>query len=151
VIAIELFEVPAEADDAFVAAWRDERSGATLFRAVRDDVAPRFVSIGDPGSYELVHDDGAVDGPGGVILIAPLAETTDRFLDGWQRLRDALAPRRGYLGTRLYRSGDEFVHVARWSSPLMVYRAVRDPGFPALAEPIGFPLQPVLYQRLRVT
>ena len=135
---IELFEVPPERDDDFLAEWRAARTGGTLFRALREDVAVRFVSIAaGAGAYELVHEDGAVDEPGGVTLIealdvAPGAEA--EFLRAWHETRDATARHRGYLGTRLYRSGPRFITVARWSSPLMVARARVD--------------RPALYQRM---
>jgi hypothetical protein len=147
---IELFEVPPERDEDFVADWRREREAATLYRAVREDIAVRFVSVGPGGSYALAHEDGDVDGAGGVILVAPFASADAAFASGWQRLRKLLAGRRGYLGTRLYRSASEYpyVHVGRWSSPLMVFRATRDPEVRAAAEAIAFPPHPALYQRL---
>jgi hypothetical protein len=72
-----------------------------------------------------VHEEGTVDEPGGVILIALLATRPGAF-----------AGRRGYLGMRVYRSPahPRDVTVARWSSPLMIQRA----GAPYLA----------LYQRV---
>jgi hypothetical protein len=139
VTLIELFEVPPERDEAFLADWRAARAGATLYRALRDDVPVRFVSIArDGGSYELVHEDGAVDERGGVTLITPLDITADaepEFLRAWHEARDATARHRGYLGTRLYRSGSRFITVARWSSPLMVARAFT--ALPALYQPVA--------------
>lgn len=151
---IEWFEVPPDDDDAFLAAWRHERPvDATLFRALRADAGPRFVSVAAATSrevYEVVHDDGAVDGAGGVVLIEPLAGG-DEILSGWQTLRNYFAMRRGYLGTRLYRrpaTDPRVIQLTRWSSPLMVFRAVREPAFEALAARIAFPSRPALYQRL---
>ena len=45
-------------------------------------------------------------------------------------MRELLAPRQGYLGSRLHRGaagGFRFVAVVRWSSPLMHARALREP------------------------
>jgi hypothetical protein len=114
---IELYEVAPEDDEAFLAAWLADGNGV-LLRAVRDDAEVRYVSIapGD-GDYELVHEEGEVDAPGGVILIAASATPPGTF-----------AGHRGYLGMRVY-SGPGKVTVARWSSPLMIQRA----GAPYLA------------------
>jgi hypothetical protein len=111
--AIDLYEVAPGDDDDFLAAWEAEGRAGVLLRAIRDDVEARFVSI-DPGAgeYELVHEEGAVDEPGGVILIELSAVDPATF-----------AGRRGYLGMRIYRSPREHVTVARWSSPLMIQRA----------------------------
>jgi hypothetical protein len=109
--AIDFFDVPPEEDDAFIAAWREEHGAAPLFRAIRADAGSRFVGIAPAGPYALVHEEGAVDAPDGVLLI----DVT------------ALEPspgRRGYLGMRRYAAaGLPDVTVARWSSPLMVQRA----------------------------
>ena len=145
---IELFEVPPADDEAFLAAWRHERpGGVALFRALRDDVPVRFVGLApstSPDAYEVVHEDGAPEGPGGVVLIEPLEVDA-------AAVRAYFAGRRGYLGTRVYRRAapePRVIHLTRWSSPLMVFRAVRDPAFPALAAPAAFPARPALYQRL---
>jgi hypothetical protein len=138
--------VPPEADEAFLAHWRRAaRGGAALHRAVRDDVLLRFVSVGQAaltglpfpchgGAYELVHTDGDLDGPGGVIAIEAFElgpADDERFLAAWHPRRDFLATQRGHLGTRLHRSTGpaafRFVVLARWSSPLMVFRADRRP------------------------
>jgi hypothetical protein len=70
---IELFDVPPDQDEAFLCAWSAEPRDATLLRALREDVQPRFASLTD-----------APDG--GVLLIGRfvLPETG----------------RQGYLGTR---------------------------------------------------
>jgi hypothetical protein len=121
--AIELYDVPPGDDEGFLAAWRAEGAEGVLLRAIRDDADARYVSItpGD-GEYELVHEEGAVDEPGGVILLAMASADPGAF-----------AGNRGYLGMRVY-SGPGDVTVARWSSPLMIQRA----GAPYLA----------LYQRV---
>jgi hypothetical protein len=83
-----------------------------LLRAIRDDADPRWVSIAPgPGEYELVHEEGAVAAPGGVILIARSATAPG----AWAR-------HRGYLGMQVYRGVGDLT-VARWSSPLMIQRA----------------------------
>ncbi len=133
VTLITAFEVPPDADEPFVGAWRTARApagDAVLHRALRADVPFRFVEItrigedddappatADPlvtpahlGRYGVAHEDGAPDGDEGVVLInlfevAPADD--ERFLAGWRRVRDELAAQRGYLGTRLHRSSDE--------------------------------------------
>jgi hypothetical protein len=107
--AISLYDVAPEDDEDFLAAW--EGSEGTLLRAIRDDAEVRYVSIGPGSDYALEHEEGDVDGPGGVILIAPSAAAPGAF-----------AGHRGYLGMRVY-SGPGDVTVARWSSPLMIQRA----------------------------
>jgi hypothetical protein len=138
VTLIELFEVPPERDAEFLAEWRAARTGATLYRALRDDVPVRFVSIAPHGGrFELVHEDGDVDGAGGITLIEPVDIAPDaeaEFLRLWHESRAAAAEHRGYLGTRLYRSGSRWITVARWSSPLMVARALS--SRPALYQPV---------------
>ena len=126
---IELFEVPPDADDAFLADWQRERGApATLYRAIREDTPIRFASVAPGDSHELIHEDGDVDGEGGIIRIDGFDEDG---LVAWREAHAVFATRRGYLGTRLYRSADGgFVAIARWSSPLMVQRA--DPSHPPL-------------------
>jgi heme oxygenase (mycobilin-producing) len=185
---ISAFEVPPDADAAFIAAWeqaRDllsQREGAALpalHRALRPDAEFRFVNIarvespkawrqaiGDAelpggtirfkahsGLYEVVHDDGAPEGAGGVILINPFEVTAgdeDRFVADWDRARELLARQRGYLGTRLHRSlaaaSFRFVNIARWSSPLAFSKAVQQPEFQHAAAAMTFPSHPALYQ-----
>jgi heme-degrading monooxygenase HmoA len=130
VTLITAFEVPPDADEPFVGAWRTARAApgpAVLHRALRADVTFRFVEIArigdadaeppapaDPlatpahlGRYRVAHEDGAPDGDEGVVLI-DLFEVDrgqdERFLSDWRPVRDALAEQRGYLGSRLHRS-----------------------------------------------
>jgi heme-degrading monooxygenase HmoA len=163
-VHITLFEVPAVADEQILDGW--EHPGAALYRALRDDVDFRFVatSAEDPadlpfrtyrGRYEIVHEDGDVDGAGGTVLINPFevpAGADDDFLAGWSRARDLLAAQPGYLGTRLHRSigaaDFRFVNVARWSSPLMFARAVGRPEFQQAAA-MPFASHPALYEVIR--
>jgi heme-degrading monooxygenase HmoA len=167
--AFDVFEVPPDADDAFIAEWERARDAlattegfiaAALYRSVRSDVEFRFVGVtrygGQSGDYEVVHEDGAPEGPGGVTLIEPFevpAGDDERFLTAWERAHDVLAGQRGYLGTRLHRSlvaGDfRFVTSARWSSPLAYFRVLRQPGFQDAAAAIPFTSHPALYQVIR--
>jgi hypothetical protein len=152
VALIEFFAVPPGDDDAFLAAWREERPPeAVVLRAIRTDVAMRFVGISPrEGAYQIVHEDGALEGPGGVVFVNPFEVRRDddeRFLTGWHRARDVLGAQRGYLGTRLYRcdvpTEFRFVHIGRWSSPLMVQRAMQRLELTDMA------FHPVLYQIVR--
>jgi Antibiotic biosynthesis monooxygenase len=126
------------------------------YRALREDVEFRFVSITDAplddpvptraGAYVVEHEDGVAGGAEGVTLINPFevgAGDEERFLAGWHGVRRALSAQRGYLGTRLHRSDDadlRFVNVARWSSPLMFSRAIQ-----AVDAALPFPSHPALY------
>jgi heme-degrading monooxygenase HmoA len=163
VAVIDAYEVPPSADEQFLA-WL----GATpVHRALRRDVRLRFVTItaepieADPpfarhrGVYEVAHEDGDVDGAGGVILVDAFEVEPgddDRFLAGWHALRDLLAAQQGYLGTRLHRAtgdaGYRFVNQARWSSPLMFFRATQLPAFGEAAAGMPFPSHPGLYEIL---
>jgi len=136
VTEIDLFVVPPGEDDEFLAAWREEPRTAVLHRALRDDVEFRFAAIGEGG---------VPDAEAGCVLIEPFAVREgedERFLAAWEGRREALADRRGYLGTRLLEpDGDfRFVGVTAWSSPLMHFRASRE------LEPLRFRSSPALYQ-----
>lgn len=167
---IDAFEVPPDADEAFIADWereRDAREGfraAALHRALRQDAAFRFVDVAlvdFPGAehanlYEVMREDGTPDVEGGVVLIEPFevpGNQDERFLAGWDRARDVLERQRGYLGARLHRNlgpgGFRFVGIARWSSPLMYARALRRPDFQEVAQALPFPSHPALYQVVR--
>ena len=143
-VAITVFEADPADDERFVADWRRERAqvaGAVLLRALRADADFRFVELAPEavpsptGSYEVIHEEGDVDGAGGALLVdafevAPAAD--ERFLAGWREACAARAGRRGYLGTRLHRARGpaalRWIDLARWSSPLMVQRArLQDP------------------------
>ena len=160
-VAICAFEVPVGAHERFVAGW-EHAAGATLLRALREDVDFRFVAVGHGGAasefpshsalYDVVHAEGAPGGPGGVVLINPfeVPEGEDEaFLAAWDRARRDLAGRQGYLGTRLHRSAGpadfRFVNLARWSSPLMFARATAAPEFRAAAGAMPFASHPALY------
>jgi hypothetical protein len=137
---IELFAVPPQEDEAFLAAWRAEAPpGATLHRALRADVPNRFAGFAA----------GAPDGDGGVLLIVPFEVPTGeeaRFRAAWEEVRAVLSTRRGYLGAQLLESPDSrLVAVVHWSSPLMYARAVREEG--DLIAALPFPGRPALYLR----
>jgi len=151
--------VPPNADEAFLADWRRERAGATLYRALRDDAAVRFVSVGPAvgrdDAYELVHEDGTAGGGSGVTQISAFAvpaEADDEFLSAWHAVHAIAAARRGYLGTRLYRAVGladvRFVAIARWSSPLMVARTAQQPEFERATAALSFASEAALYARL---
>ena len=153
---IEFFDVPPSADQAFLSDWERERDAGSLFRALRDDVAARFVAVTpDAGRFEIVHEDGDVDGAGGVTLIEPFEIAPggdERFLADWQRLRTLFAASRGYLGGRLHRAGADgegfpYVGIGRWSSPLMRHRALQRPDVQTAAGSLRS--HPGLYERIR--
>ena len=153
---IGLFEVPPEADAAFLADWERERTGegARLLRALRADARFRYVELVPDGEdYVLLHQHGTPDVEGGVVrvdLVAVSPGEDAAFLAAWERVHAISTGRRGYLGTRLYRAavpgGPRFVEVARWSSPLMVARTL---ALPELREGAAFPSEAALYQPVR--
>jgi hypothetical protein len=114
-VSIEFFEVPADEDEEFLAAWGAE-GGGELFRAIRDDVRPRFVAVSEGGDFALVREDGVEEAAGGVVLF-----------HAWDAPPDLPTGNRGYIGSRLYRGTGGYLEIAWWSSPLMVFRAKR-PG-----------------------
>jgi hypothetical protein len=158
---IAAYEVPPDADAAFLAAG----PSGVVHRALRRDVLLRWVTVTPApvsldvpfrrhaGAYEVVHEDGDVDGPGGAVLIEAFeVEPGDdaRFAAGWHAVRDLLAGQRGYLGTRLHHgdAGFRYVTVARWSSPLMFFRATQLPAFADLAAGMPFASYQGLYERV---
>jgi len=141
VTVIAVFQVPSEADDTFVAAWEAGRGpldtaaggdAATLYRALRPDVAYRFAALArvadaesgrhvaarsadvgafgsHAGVYEVAREHGAPDGAQGVLLISPFEVSLDldeRFLAAWDPASRMLAAQPGHQGTRLHRSVD---------------------------------------------
>ena len=109
---IERYDVPPGEQREFLAAWTaDAPAGMTLYRALRDDVQPRFAALAD-----------APDG--GVLLLVGFAGEPD-----WDDALGVFASRRGYLGARVVRDPDDrCVGVVHWSSPLMYARTVRAEG-----------------------
>lgn len=177
---IDLFEVPPEEDEAFLAGFR-RRSGTALHRALREDAELRWVAVtradaaapgtraadgrdaapaaGGPavrvhsGAYEVVHDEAAVDGEGGVVLIVAFdvpRAGDERFRAGWELARAADAGQGGHLGSRLHRSlgpaAPRWLQLSRWSSPLMVHRARQRPEVRAAAQALPPPAHAALYQ-----
>lgn len=156
------FAVAPAAEEGFLTAWSAAPSGA-LYRALRSDVALRFVAFGSereiPGfapafaaGYERIAGDGEVDGAGGVLLIAPFAVPGGDEVRGvapWERARALLAPRQGYLGTGLHGAPDApFVAVVRWSSPLMYARALQQPEIERAVAAVPSLSRPALYLRV---
>jgi hypothetical protein len=111
---IEPYDVPLDEEREFLAAWAAEAPpGLTLYRALREDVQPRFAALADAPE-------------GGVLLIVPFAGEPD-----WDDALRVFASRRGYLGARVVRDPDDRrVGVVHWSSPLMYARTVRAEGDP---------------------
>ena len=180
--------MPREEDDAFIAGWERGRADAlaqhgiaevALHRALRPDVAHRFVEIvragspedgraaidalgavpfaAHPGLYEVVAEDGDPGGTdGGVLLIEPVEvppDADDAFESAWAAARALRSAHRGHLGARLYRSlgpaDFRYVGLARWSSPLMVARANADPAVQEAAAAIAFASHPAIHQVVR--
>ena len=157
---ITAFEVAPAGDAAFLAAWAGA-PGALLLRALRRDVAFRFVALGPEappptpfaahgGEYEAVEEHGDPAGAGGVLLVAPFAVADgedEGFLAGWAAVHEHLTVRQGWIGARLHRALGpaefRFVALVRWSSPLMYARALQQPE---IAEAVaGLPGSPALY------
>jgi hypothetical protein len=137
---IEFFTVRPEEDAAFLAAWAAEATpGATLHRALRAQVQPRFASLAS----------SAPDIAGGVLLIVAFdvpAGEDDRFLIAWEPAREVFSARQGYVGTQVHRGADaDFVAVVQWSSPLMYARTVDQEGDVIAAIP--FASRAALYVR----
>ena len=95
---VEFFDVRNADEASFREAWAEAApQGAVLYRALRDDVQPRFAALSDPPGP-----------PSGVLLLStePVA-------------LEPLHGRQGFIAGRV--DGD--VTVIHWSSPLMVARA----------------------------
>jgi heme-degrading monooxygenase HmoA len=106
--------------------------------------------------YVVGREDATPDVAGGVVLINPF-EVPDgedaTFVPGWERVTATLADQRGYLGTRLHRAARDadfrFVHLARWSSPLMFARATQRPAFLEASAEVPYRRHPALYSVVR--
>jgi hypothetical protein len=127
-------------------------SGGALYRALRTDVRFPLVALGAGDEYELVREEGDVDGRGGVLLITPFevpGDRDERFLSAWDAARRPLERCQGFLGRRAYRNVGSaalrFVDIGRWSSPLMHQRALAIPEVYEAIEAIDFPSHPALY------
>ena len=114
--------------------------------------------VAHPSLYEVVREDPA---PGeaapGVVLINAFelhSEDDARFLEGWERMRDALRVHPGYLGTRLHRSiyggaDFRFVNVAPWVSAEHFARALAAADVRAIAGRMPGRAHPSLYEVVR--
>jgi hypothetical protein len=103
--------------------------GDALYRALRTDVQPRFAGL-------------PARAPEGVLLLVPFED--DRFLAGWESVREVFAARQGFVGACVLRDVDgRFVAVVHWSSPLMYDRTVRAEG--DLIAALPFAGHPALY------
>ncbi len=80
------------------------------------------------------------------------AGVDERFVGAWERARDFLQDRDGYIDTSLHRSiapdaDFRFVNVAHWASPKAFQAATSHPDFLGAAMP--FPAHPALYTVVR--
>ena len=126
---------------------------ATTAGGIRPDAFP-FPA--HPGLYEAVAADERVtngNGNGSVTLInlfeVPPGDDDD-FIANWERARDHLSRRPGYLDTKLHRAIQptadfRFVNVAHWASADAFQAAITDPAFRAAA-PLPYPAYPALYR-----
>jgi len=120
-----------------------------VLRALRDDVpVPVWVFSAaavapESAAYELIAEDGDVDGAGGVRLVELFADTAE--LTAWAAVHALLGARQGYLGTRVYRGETDLVALLRWSSPLMYQRALQQPEIAAAVAALGFERRADLY------
>jgi heme-degrading monooxygenase HmoA len=76
----------------------------------------------------------------------------ERFIAGWERARDFLASKAGFLATSLHRAlrpdvDFRFVNVAQVDSPQAWRDAISDPSFPGAGMP--FKAHPSLYEVVR--
>jgi hypothetical protein len=123
---IEFFDVPPDADEAFLAAWTAAApAGATLHQALRDDTRHRFAALSEPGGPDA-----------GALLLTEFEGDPAP----WEPVFARWAPRQGYIDARL--DGD--VAVVQWSSPLMYQRAVGALG--DLIAALPFPTRAALYR-----
>ena len=124
---LDTFHVPTGEESSFLDIWRSEGAGR-LYRPVRTDAGLPFLALAcaRDGEYEVVHEQGDVDGAGGVMLFA-----RPQSAAAWLEARALVGARRGFIGARLLRSSVDAGSVAvmmHWSSPLMIHRAASDPG-----------------------
>jgi len=123
---VEFFDVGPGEDGAFLAAWTAAAApGASLHRALREDVRPRYAAL-DPAGPDT----------GALLLVAFGGEAA-----AWTPVFDRWRPRQGFIDAHV--SGA--VAVVHWSSPLMYARAVRALG--DLVAQLPFPTRAALYAR----
>src|SRR3954468_5387332 len=84
---IEFFDVPPDADEAFLAAWTAAApAGATLHQALRDDTRHRFAALSEPGGPDA-----------GALLLTEFEGDPAP----WEPLFARWALRQGYIDARL--------------------------------------------------
>jgi hypothetical protein len=106
-VMVDLFDVRTEDEASFREAWAAAApAAATLHRALREDVQPRYVALSDPPGPDA-----------GVLLIAERP-------DEWKAIVARWSPRQGFISARV--DGD--LALIHWSSPLMLQRAVLAEG-----------------------
>jgi hypothetical protein len=104
---VDFFDVRNEDEPSFKEAWSAEApAGATLHRALREDVRPRYVALSDPPGPD-----------GGALLLAERPQDWDAVVARW-------TPRQGFISARV----DGGLAIVHWSSPLMYQRAVQAEG-----------------------
>ena len=104
---VDFFDVRTEDEASFREAWTAAApAGATLHRALREDVRPRYVALSDPPGPDA-----------GALLLAERPEDWDAIVARW-------TPRQGFISARV--DGD--LAIVHWSSPLMYQRAVQAEG-----------------------
>lgn len=130
-------------------------AAAVLHRALRDDADFPFVVLGAGDTYDVVRDEGDVDGDGGVLFINAFEvpdDADDAFVTTWEAVGPLLCKQHGFLGRRLHRAVEpgtrlRFVNIGRWSSPLMYARSAARPDIEAAVAALAFPSHPALYHR----
>ena len=167
VARITLFEAPEDAD-AFVAAWREQRTGTGArllashspfadFRFAevgsRHLAAPALPAVAHSARYQAVVDDLPDDAPWVYVLVNPfeVPEADDaEFVRTWTTVRNLVKGRTGYVGSRLHQAidpgaGFRFVNVAPWRSVDDFTAAVADPAFARAARAIYHRAHPSLF------
>ena len=130
---LDAFHVPPEADAEFLADWAGAGAGADLYRALRDDVQPRYVALGGatPAAARTTRSSSrTARTEGGVLAVERFAPGGAGLAPAWRALHGLLAARRGHLGSRLL-AGPDVIAITRWSSPLMHQRALQQPEIAA--------------------
>ena len=164
---ISVFQGVAD-HDAFLQAWREARAslGAQLHRAHASsaeypwaEIAPDDAPRPDLGAttvsarYAPEVDDLPPGGTGEVVWInlyeVPPEEDAE-FVTGWTRVRDIVAARPGYVGSRLHRATEpgatfRWVNIAPWRDLETFTAAVATQQFAEAATAIYHQAHPGLY------
>lgn len=77
--------------------------------------------------------------------------SVDRFVSLWVEVGNLMAARSGYVSSRLYRATvedepEEFIHIAQWTSAILLADAQADPHIRSLQREV----EPLLLTRRRV-